>query len=110
MQKIIKYGIILSILHLIIFTMPIYIYNIPGKYGGILLLPTLLIYVYEAPIFFINKILSIPVDYNNIRFVLFNCILGALLYFIIGVFIIYIRSRIKRIKGTFLFLLVYFVL
>lgn len=92
MKKWVKWGIIFLFLHVIIFTMPIYIYNIPGEYSALLYLPTLIIFIFEAPIFLINKILSVAVDYTNIKFVLLNCTLGALLYFFIGAFLAYVRS------------------
>lgn len=96
MRKWIKWGLIFVFLHFFIFTMPLYIYKIPGKYGAVLFLPTFIIYIFEAPIFLINAVLSIAVDYADFNFVFLNFIFGAILYFFIGAIIAYVREKPKN--------------
>ncbi len=98
-KRTVIYGSTFSFLHLVIFTMAIYIYKLPGKYEALLVLISVPIYIYEFPMFLIDKLLSIPIDDENIKFILGSYFFGAIIYFFIGSLVAYLSSLSKGKSG-----------
>lgn len=94
MKRPVKYGLIAVFIHLFIILISDFIFpKISGeKYEAIMALFTFPELIYESPLLFVRHIFNISFQWLSIAYLIFNYLIGSMLYFLIGAFFAYVRS------------------